>query len=90
MDIKQIFADLKASLRQADLWRMLAVAAVVAVLMSGYLLTIGIPKTKARNLHNQGLAYMQSEEYTEAKAKFQAAQEVWYTEDSARYLEQLD
>ncbi len=90
MDIKQMFADIRSSLRQGDLWRMLAAAVIITGLMSAYFLTIGIPKTAARNLHNEGLAYMLSEDYTEAKEKFQAAQEVWYTEDSARYLEQLD
>ncbi len=90
MEIKQMLIDFKAKLRQGALWRMMAAAAIVTVLMSAYFVSIGIPKTKARNLHNAGVVYMQSEDYPEAKAKFEAAQEIWYTKDSAKYLEMLD
>lgn len=70
-----------------DFWLMVLVSVLLTIVASLYLALIGIPKTQAKNLTNQGIRMYQQGDLSGAKQKFEQAQQIWQTNESEQYLE---
>lgn len=66
----------------------IGVTVVVGALCWGYIVYVGAPITKARNLFNEGMMYFESGDYEKAKTLFEESEKLWWTEETDNYLQQ--
>lgn len=70
-----------------DFLKMLVVSAIVASLFLSYLYFAGIPSTRARNIHNEGVRLYEQKHYEEASMKFKESLEIWYTSETQDFFD---
>ncbi|MCA9383071.1 hypothetical protein KC909_01780 [Candidatus Dojkabacteria bacterium] len=77
---------LKDASKNKDFFLAVFVSLLVFTAFMTYVLFIGAPATKARNIHNEGVRLYDKGNYEAAEEKFEESLEIFHTEETESYL----